>query len=250
MNLEESIKDVIQNKLSDGTIEKIISEKLEKGISDAMDNLFSSYGDVGTAIKKKAKEVLIPAIENHDFSDHIVKLDTVLTEIVNKTSLTENQKLLENFKELMIEDEKKTITTSELFEKYCRYVARNIDTSELEVDTDDTPTYEDVHCVMEFKKEEGRSWSDFERANLIFECEKDESVNFIIPVSRWFKYDGEQWTIMYECNPNITSLKYMNEFEVFLAKLSRCSCKLIVDDYDSDNYVTPEAEPEASLSFC
>lgn len=31
MNLEESIKDVIQTKLSDDTIEKIISEKLEKG---------------------------------------------------------------------------------------------------------------------------------------------------------------------------------------------------------------------------
>ena len=98
MNLEDSIKDVIHTKLSDGTIERIISEKLEKGINDAMDDLFRSYGDVGKVIKGKATEVLVPAIERHDFADHIVKLDTVLTEIVNSTSLVENQKLLENFK--------------------------------------------------------------------------------------------------------------------------------------------------------
>ena len=43
-------------------------------------------------------------------------------------------KLLENFKELMIEDEeKKIINTSELFERYCKYVAANVDTSDLEV---------------------------------------------------------------------------------------------------------------------
>lgn len=247
MNLEENIKDVIQTKLSDGTIEKIISDKLEKGINDAMDDLFRSYGDVGKVIKEKAKEVLIPAIESHDFSDHIVKLDTILTEIVNQTSLTENKKLLENFKELMIEDEeKKIIKTSELFEKYCRHVAANVDTSGLDVDTDDTPTYEAVHCTMEFEKEEGRSWSDFERANIIFECEEDEDVNFIIPVSRWSKFDGEQWSIRYESNPTIPSLRYMNEFEVFLAKLNRCSCKLIVDDYENDDYVTPNEEPEIS----
>ena len=249
MNLEESIKDVIQTKLSDGTIERIISEKLEKGINDAMNDLFSSYGNVGKVIKEKATEVLIPAIERHDFSDHIVKLDTVLTDIVNNTSLVENQKLLENFRELMIEDEdKKVIKTSELFERYCKYVAANVETNGLDVNTDDgEPTYESVHCSMEFEKEEGRSWSDFEKANIVFECEEDENMNFIIHVSRWQKYDNEKWTIDYKSNPTITSLRYMSDFEVFITKLNRCFCKVVVDDYEEEDWVTPEAEPEASF---
>lgn len=249
MNLEDSIKDVIHTKLSDGTIERIISEKLEKGINDAMDDLFRSYGDVGKVIKEKATEVLVPAIERHDFADHIVKLDTVLTEIVNNTSLVENQKLLENFQELMIEDDnKKVIKTSELFERYCKYVAANVETNGLDVNIDgDEPYYESVHCFMEFEKEEGRSWSDFEKANIVFECEEDEDMNFIIPVSRWQKYDVDKWTIDYKSNPTITSLRFMNDFEVFITKLNRCFCKVVVDDYEEDDYITPEAEPEASF---
>lgn len=247
MNLEESIKDVIQTKLSDGTIEKIISEKLEKGINDAMDDLFRSYGDVGKVIKAKATEVLVPAIEIHDFADHIVKLDTVLTEIVNKTSLTENQKLLENFKELMIEDEeKKIINTSELFERYCKYVAANVDTSDLEVEREDgDPYYESVHCTMEVEYEEGHSWSDFKKANVVFECEEDEQMNFILPISRWDRYDEpNKWDMDYKSNPTLDSLRFLSDFEVLLTKLKRCFCKLVVDKQYEDDYVTPDAEPD------
>ena len=45
MNLEESIKLAIENKLKDGSIEKIISEKVEKGIDKVFDDLFGWNGD-------------------------------------------------------------------------------------------------------------------------------------------------------------------------------------------------------------
>lgn len=248
MNLEESIKDVIQTKLSDGTIEKIISEKLEKGINDAMDDLFRSYGDVGKVIKAKAKEVLIPAIERHDFANHIVKLDSILTEIVNTTCLVENKQLLENFKELMIEEDRKVIKSSELFEEYCKYVAENVSTSNLEVNTDDgEPTYEQVYCTMKIEKEEGRSWSSFEKANIVFECEQDEDMNFMIPISRWQKYDIDKWDIDYKSETTVDSIRRMNDFEIFLTRLKRSFCRLIIDNHDEEDWVTPETEPEASF---
>lgn len=62
------------------------------------------------SVKEKVSSVMIPAIERHDFSEHLVKLDTILTEIINKTSLADNQKILKNFKELMIEDSTKEIS--------------------------------------------------------------------------------------------------------------------------------------------
>ncbi len=171
MNLEDSISGVIQQKLTDGTIENIIAAKLEKGINEAMEDLFRGYGDVGKTIKDKVKEVLIPAIEKHDFSDHIVKLDTVLTEIVNSTTLVENKTLLENFKDLMVEEDIKEIKTSDLFEKWCEFVAKEVETSGLEVNIDDgNPTYESVNCIMKVEHVNGRGWSDFEKANIVFEC--------------------------------------------------------------------------------
>lgn len=46
MTMEQSIKDAITNKLEDGTVEKLIGEQLEKGVTNALDNLFRSYGDI------------------------------------------------------------------------------------------------------------------------------------------------------------------------------------------------------------
>jgi len=39
MNLEDSVKDVITKKLEDGTVERIISEKLEKGNNSCLYHL-------------------------------------------------------------------------------------------------------------------------------------------------------------------------------------------------------------------
>ena len=40
MDFEQKIMSVLDEKLNDGTVEKIIGEKLEKGISEALDNVF------------------------------------------------------------------------------------------------------------------------------------------------------------------------------------------------------------------
>src|SRR5699024_4551037 len=100
MNLENSIKDVISKKLEDGTIENLIAEQLEKGVTHALDNIFRSYGDVTKVIEDKVKSVMVPYLENYDYSEYITKLDSVLTDVL-KSSALENKKLLENFKELM-----------------------------------------------------------------------------------------------------------------------------------------------------
>jgi len=249
MNLEDSVKDVIQQKLTDGTIEKIIAAKLEKGINDAMDDLFRSYGEIGKAIKGKVKAVMIPAIETYDFSNYIVKLDTVLTEIVNSTALIENKKLLENFKELMIEDNtKKIIKVSELFGKWCNYVAKEVDTDGLNVEFDDEPSYEDVDVTMTIEHEEGREWSNFQKANIIFECEHDEKMNILIPISRWTDIDGETWDTDFKQEPTINSLKYLSDFEIFLIKLKRNFCRIELDEETIEDDITPEAEPEATFN--
>ncbi|WP_304508954.1 hypothetical protein [Anaerotignum sp.] len=249
MNLEESIKDVIQQKLSDGTIEKIIAEKLESGVSNAMEKLFRSYGDVGEVIEKKIKEIMIPAIERHDFSAHLIKLDSILTEIVNSTALVDNKKLLENFKELMIEDEsRRVIKVSELFGMWCNYVAKEVETNGLEVVFDDGPSYEYVDVTMVVEHEEGRGWSDIKKANIIFECEHDENMNFLIPISNWSRFDGEKWDIDFKLGSDIESLRHMSGFEVTLLKLKRGFCKIVLDEEEMEESVSPEAEPEADWS--
>ena len=65
----------------------------------------------------------MPFIEKYDMSDYIVKLDTVLTEIVNQTALVDNKRLLRNFQYLMTEPQEEEVKLSDLFREYEKYVA-------------------------------------------------------------------------------------------------------------------------------
>lgn len=247
--MKDEILRVAQEVLTEEEVNKIIKDKFTKAVSDACDDAFR-WGDVKDAIKDKIKGVMVPYIESRDFSEFLPKLDTVLSEIVNSTELVENKEILENFKELMIEDEKlKVIKTSELFEKWCKYVADNVSTDGLEVCTDDTPSYEYVSCTMEVEEEDnGRSWTSFRHANIIFECEHDEDMNFIIPISLWKDGKKEEWDIDYRKDVELHSLRYLNDFQIFLTKLTRNYTKIIIDDHSEDDDIQPTAEPEADWS--
>ncbi|WP_458123374.1 hypothetical protein [Paenibacillus sp. Z3-2] len=248
MSLENGIKDVINTKLEDGTVEKLIGEQLEKGVLNALDNLFRSYGDVTKIIEEKVKSVMIPYLEGYDYSRYIAKLDSVLVDVLQSSAL-ENKKLLENFKELMIPEQDKTIKATELFERWMKYVAKNVETDDLDVCYEDgPPTYEYVSVSFEVDYNEERSWSDMRNAVLVFECEHDEKMNYQIRIHNWKRFDKDEWTIDYKSIHDINSLKYLDEFAIFLMKLSQNGTKLILDsDGDSDE-VEPEEKPEASFS--
>lgn len=249
MNLEESIKDMIGKKLVDGTIEGLIEKQFTKGMEGVLSDLFS-YGDVTKVIKDKIKSVMIPFLENYDYSKYIVKLDNVLVDVLKNTAL-DNKKLLENFKDLMTnEDKLEEITVTDLFEQWTKYISKNVDTSELEIDYDDGVSYEYLDARFEVEYKEERSWSSssFEYATLVFECEQDEKMNFEIGLSRWKEDKKKSWSIRYDANHDLPSLRHLNKFEILLMKLNQNYTKLIIDkDYDNDE-VEVEAEPEATFS--
>ena len=244
MTLENGIKDAIQKKLEDGTVERIIEENFEKAIKEAAGDLFSWRGSVKEVIEEQIKSVMVPYIEEYDFSSYITKLDHVLTEVM-KHSLTENKKLLENFSSLMIPIEKKTIKTSELYEQWMKYVAEDVDVSELEVDLDDEPSYETVDVSLEVEHAIERSWMKMEKATVIFECEQDESLNIAIPIHR-FTDISKDWTIDYKTSSDLNGLRHLNSFEVFLMKLDQNFIRLEIDTHHESDEVTPEEIPEPS----
>ena len=100
-NFEQKIINAVNEKLNDGTVEKLVSQYIEKGVSDALSSLFSYSGEGKKLIEKKLNETIVPVIEEHDFKQYITKLDTVLTEIVTSTNIVDNKEILEYFKCLM-----------------------------------------------------------------------------------------------------------------------------------------------------
>lgn len=245
MNLEKNIKDVIAQQLENGIVEKLIAEQLKQGVSIALEDLFASYGgEARKVIENKLKSVIVPYLETYDYSEYITKLDHVLVETLREASF-DNRKLLENFKNLMIEEKEKTIKLSDLFNEWKKYVAKQVETDGLEVEFDDRPEYEAVEVSVQVERNEDRSWSSFEYATIFFECEHDEDLNFEIPISSYKK--DKEWDINYRTSNELKSLRHLNDFEILLMRLSQNAVKLALDIEWKEEEVTPDKEPEATF---
>jgi len=239
---EERIAKAVADKLNDGTVEELVSDAATKALKSSIEEQFRWNGEAKKIIDEKVKEVMTPAIERFDLRDYTVKLDAVLTEIINSTNLVDNKEILGNFKDLMTEPDKDVISLKEVFEKYKEYVSRNVNTSDLEVYTDDTPSYQNVSARLETEL----TVSIFGRrhCDLIFECEEDEN---LIKKICLYESKGNRFRIAgLKSELDINSLRYVDEFDIFMMRLDRAFCDItdIMDMYDDD--VVVEAEPEAS----
>ncbi|MFZ3132690.1 MAG: hypothetical protein WA125_16715 [Desulfosporosinus sp.] len=247
MSIENAIKDVITQKLEEGIIERLVAENLEKGINEALKSLLGHFGDATKVIENKIKDVMVKQLESYDYSEYIVKLDSVLTEILKKTSL-DNKKILKNFKELMVDSEfPKVVKLSDIFEEFKKFVSKNVNTGKLEVDYDDGVSYENVNVAMEVEREEKRAWSSssFEYAKVVFECEKDEGLNFEIRLSKFMKYP---WSLSVEIDTSINSLRHLDDLKIYLLKLKQNGSDIEIDSEFLEDEVKVEKEPEASFS--
>lgn len=248
-NFDEDIKRITEEVLGDGTVDTIIREKVVKGFESAISDAFR-WGDLEKAIKARVTAVLVPFIEQYDMSEYVVKLDQVLTEIVNQTSLVDNKNILEGFQFMMTEPTEKEVKVSELFREYKRFVEKNMETSGRKVSWDSgEPEYEGMDITVELIEEDSRSWSSFKYATLEFAVDDEEQeseLNRTVRLSRWKDDKKTGWEIRTECNPAISSLRHLDKFDLLLVKLQRADVRLIVDVDNDDDYVYSETKPEAT----
>jgi hypothetical protein len=249
LSLEDSIKDIISRKLTDGTVERSVEKYVEEGINHALKDLFGSYGDVTKVIEKQVKSVMVPYLENYDYSRYITKLDEVLIEVL-KHSAIENKELLDNFKDIITAPSiEKEIKMSDIFKQWMKYVADNVETDGLEIDYDDEPSYEAVGVWFEVEEDEDRyDWSIYKNATVKFECEHDEKMNAIFKLSRWKDSSRKGWDIEFKAVADISSLRYLDKFSIFLLKLKQNNIKVILDEMSDNDSVRPEKQPEADWS--
>lgn len=223
-NLENSIKDCILNEIEKGIIEKVIAEQLEKCVEKSVSDMFSWGGEVKKVVEEKIKSVMIPYLESYDYSAYILKLDSVLTDVLKSTSF-ENKTILTNFKELITEIPKE-IKMSEILEEWAKHCERNVDKDKIDMD------FEGGYVTATLETENvSSSWSDFQRIMVRLECDEDEDLKCEFEISKWKEYRanfGMSTKVLHE----ISSLRNLSEFDVFLLKISRGYNNIILDIED------------------
>lgn len=239
---EERIAKAVTEKLHEGTVEELVSDAVVKALKSSIEEQFRWSSEAKKVIDKKVKEVMTPAIERVNLDDYVVKLDAVLTEIINSTNLVDNKEILGNFKSLMTEPDKDVISLEDVFEKYKEYVSKNVDTSKLEICTDDTPSYQNVEVRVSVDIRNNIFGGRF--CNLVFKCEEDEKLTKVIHL---YELKNNRFSITrFKSELDINSLRYVDEFDIFMMRLDRAFCYItdIMDMYNDD--VEVEAELEAS----
>lgn len=246
--MKEELLKIAQDSLSSDEVNQIVKEKFMEALGNAVESAFM-WGDVKDAIKKKITEVMVPYIEKNDFSAYLPKLDSVLTELINSDTCMGNKQILENFKELMIEPDQKEIKVTDLFETWIKHCNKDIETDGLEICYDDGVSYSCVDCEMRVEELDRSSWSSVQRAVIIFENEHDGKLNIEIPVSKWVWNSGkeEPYTLSISNDVHISSLRRLDEFQVLLLRLERAQTAIIIDKDYAEDYIYPDAEPEASF---
>lgn len=247
--MKEELLKIAQESLSSEEVTAIVKEKFMNALGSAIEDAFR-WGEAKRAVENKVKEVMVPYIENYDFSEYLPKLDSVLTEIVNSDFCIGNKKILENFERLMLAPEQKEIKITDLFKAWVKQCEKDIDTDGLDIDYDDGVSYQSVDCEMRFELKDKPSWSSSQRAVITFENEHDENLNVEILVSKWIWDSGkeEPYTLSVCKDLMISSLRNLSEFDVLILRLSRAGTAIIIDKEYYESYIQPEKEPEASFS--
>lgn len=246
-NFDEDIKRIVNEVLESGKMEEIIRERVVQGFEEAIDSAFK-WGELRDSIKKRVNEVLVPFVEKYDMDAYIIKLDTVLTELCNASIVSDNKKILENFRFLMDEPRMNEMKATDLFEEYKKFVAKEMDTDGREVVVEDDLQYEPMGVSFEIEEETDRICSSFRYATIDFkvdEEEQEEKLNRTIRVSGWKNDKGCGWKLRRETDLNLLSLRYMNEFDLLLTKLYRSDVEIIFDTLEDEDYVYSEEKPEA-----
>jgi len=232
MNLENSLKDCISKELEKGVIEKVIAQKLEESVTKALEDMFGWNGEVKKVIESKVKAVMIPYLENYDYSKYISKLDSVLVDVL-KNSALENKNMLENFKELMTtENIPNKIAVTDIYKKWQEYCEKEIDKDKI-----DNYDYEGGYINTSLGAELVNSdWSDYENYIVTFTCEEDEELNVEFMITRWKKYDKE-FRLEWKKTSDLKSLRYLKKFDMYMMNINQTYSKIELDEEYSNDEV-------------
>lgn len=265
---KRSAEEIIMSKLNGGAIEQAIDERFDKMVQDVVDDLFGSYGGISRQIKDKLKESMNPYIEQHDFSEHAVKMEHLLNNIIREVT-SEQDVLMKNVQDMLGTAPIKEIEMSKLFEKFTEYISETIETSDLDIDYDDEPSYKPL--TVELSSTDEPSMGSMEKKSLRLSCEEDSDFDIEIVIERWPDLSDKSWHISrvervggneptfrqkLHGNKDLTTmetpmanLRELNEFEIYLLKLYYDRADIILNATELlDDEVEVDAEPEVSYS--
>lgn len=164
--MKDLINKIFEEKMQDGTIEKIVSEKIYKMIGEICDSQMRWDGAAKKAMEAKISPLILQAVERSDLDDMVTKITMLINAAMKGSALEQYHDTLASVQGLFgINEhvkairEKKVVRLSEIFKEYKEYLKDLYDRDDFDGD-DITDDGEDVtasiECCMAVEPEENR----------------------------------------------------------------------------------------------
>lgn len=238
--MKEIIEKVFEGKIKDGTVEKIVSEQVDKMITSICTEQMGYGGELKKKMAEKLAPIMLEALENSDLGVLTLKITELINANLKGSPLDYYAKTLD-LKELFGSNRaikklegRKTIKMSEIFDEYLNYVQDTYDDGDFEreeINYDDGTKTVYVECNMAVNESEKLYWErrpgyEVELSNEKSSDQKSTDVRFKL---QW-NYDNTALhvrTNFYDMP--LSDLRYCPAFFLYLFYLEQNCIKIELD---------------------
>lgn len=223
-------------------LQTLIDKAVEDAVSSVVRDLFRYGQPAHSALSARLSEELVKQIDTFDMGRFVVKLDTILADIVencNAAEMSRHLTALSKYTQPLPPTGKMDL--GQIIDAYGTWCAETIDTDKLEINYDEGPAYAPVTISASIECNESQLYPSFTDAVLHFTCAEDETLNVDWPITNWTRL--EYWSLSSRpaTFPDIISA---SDIELRLAAIANAATKIYVDESDLDDEVEFEIDRE------
>lgn len=256
--MKDLIAKVFNDKLEDGTIEKIIGKKIEEMVTEILNDQMKWNGEAKKALEEKIKPMCLAAVNKCDLS----KTTAVITELLNSalrgTPIHLLNDTLNGIKSLFSFDDDiralkfgQTVKLSDIFKKYCEFIKdKTFDEDDLDkkgiecYDHDEEEgKYAYIGVEMTAEEEESETYYGYKRSQYKVEMRSElngEEEGFTFKVCE--AYDKEFRLEVETGGMLLAELSHIDPFIMYLITIRNNFCKIIIDTASEHEDVEVEVE--------
>lgn len=222
MNIQDQVQAALNNVVTSGKIEEIISKKIEKTIEDILEDSLRSYSDFG----KQVKEVINNSLQIDLSNISTLGYQQIVVDIVNRklkeATLEHISKPIEDvLSQVIAPFERRTYKLSEIISKYkdCDWDSSDDDEVEISFHVEEA-SYGCIH--IGFDKKEGKRMYDCEYQ---FSIDKKENNIYSFEIKGWKPQRGD-----------LRSSSIHGTFDHFIFNLYASQCPIEIDENSVETY--------------
>ncbi len=251
--MQDLINKVFEEKMQDGTIEKIVSEKIDEMVRKICSDQMGYSGAAKKAMEEKLNPLILQAVERCDLSSMVTKITMLLNASLQGSEVEHYHNVLESAQNLFGANdaikalrEKRVVKLSEIFKEYKNYLKHIYDRDDfdsLDIESDENGPYASVECAMTVATEEKNPYGwrkpgyEVELSTEKSDDEKNGKSGDIRFKLNW-NYDNTELHLYADFRSlSLSDLRYCPSFIIYLAAIEREYIKVEIDMYEDDDTV-------------